>query len=302
MAASILMIGNRGDLTFAHTLKRAAEYGVECDCIELGLFLAEGSIIFDTSSATATVSDNLISLFEYRSCYCRLADTSRFLAPAELQLAAAARLKALAIVLQLSPSLVINRPYLDGGNSSKLYQLGLLQKAGFRTPRSFCTNDYADAREFCEHLAWNVIYKSCSASRSIVQSLDKIRLEDLKHNCASPVLLQENIVGHDLRVHVIGGDLYGERIESSVVDYRYPGDTKNRFYACEVPPRVAEACLQFARYQGLPFVGFDFKFSDKAGVYYCLEANPSPGYNGYDDRADGRIAGSLLSLLRDGVW
>jgi glutathione synthase/RimK-type ligase-like ATP-grasp enzyme len=92
--------------------------------------------------------------------------------------------------------------------------------AGFNVPDTLVTTDPRDVRAFCaEHD--QVVYKSTSGVRSIVNLLkasDVSRLDDVR---ACPTQFQQHIAGIDHRVHVVGGELFAARIESGAIDYRY---------------------------------------------------------------------------------
>jgi hypothetical protein len=49
----------------------------------------------------------------------------------------------------------------------------------------------------------------------------------------------------------------------------------------------------------LVMAGWDLKL-DSEGTYWCLEANPVPGYRLYDAVVDGAISLALIRLLTDG--
>ncbi len=53
---------------------------------------------------------------------------------------------------------------------------------------------------------------------------------------------------------------------------------------------------------GLVFAGWDFKVSSEDGRVWCLEANPMPGYDGYDRRLGGAVTASLLKCLQDASY
>lgn len=300
MSTPVLFVGHPGDLTFRYTCNRARECGLSVDVLDLNAFTRDGDITFDASTLSCQVSipnAKPINLFTYSSCYCRLVDTSAYLETSVEKRRGRARFSALASLVDQLPYTVINRPFHDGGNFSKPYQLWLLEEAGFRIPRSVCTNDYETAKRFCESVNWRAVYKSSSGQRSIVARISDTRLYDLRQDFAAPVLFQELIEGHDLRVHVVGDECHAEKIESSVVDYRYPKGTTNTFSSATISAQLADLCREFCRMAGLAMMGFDFKCDAATGEHFCLEANPSPGYNGFDERANGAISRSLLRLL-----
>jgi len=153
----------------------------------------------------------------------------------------------LACWTELTPALVVNRFSTMGSNGSKPLQLSLIRDSGFDVPETLVTTDKAAALAFWKRHG-QVIYKSVSGVRSIVARLTldhRERVDDLA-NC--PTQFQEYIDGTDVRVHVIGDEVFGCEIESTSDDYRYakPGDSPVRLRAYAVPPQLAGMCRALA--------------------------------------------------------
>ena len=199
---------------------------------------------------------------------------------------------------ELFPGTVVNRVSAMGSNASKPYQLRLLAGLGFAVPPSLVSNDPAEVLAFeAEH--GPLIYKSASGVRSIVRELDaeaRGRLDRLRH---CPTLFQRRLRGSNVRVHVVGQEVYATEIDAEVVDYRYAsrqgGHAELRPTTLE--PRTRERCLRASQVLGLPFVGLDLMLEED-GQTYCFEANPSPGYSFFEDATGQDISGALARLLR----
>ncbi len=199
---------------------------------------------------------------------------------------------------ELFPGTVVNRISAMGSNASKPYQLRLLAALGFAVPPSLVSNDPAEVLAFeAEH--GPLIYKSASGVRSIVRELDaeaRGRLDRLRH---CPTLFQRRLRGSNVRVHVVGQEVYATEIDAEVVDYRYAsrqgGHAELRPTTLE--PRTRERCLRASQVLGLPFVGLDLMLEED-GRTYCFEANPSPGYSFFEDATGQDISGALARLLR----
>ena len=115
--------------------------------------------------------------------------------------------------------------------------------------------------------------------------MDGALWERLNHLRDSPSLFQRRIIGPDVRIHVVGSEIFPEMIISKNLDYRYPQkDTPNVYYDCDVPTDIRQRCLAYCKMRGLMFAGFDFKIDERNGCWYVLEANPRPGYEFYDRR------------------
>jgi len=189
--------------------------------------------------------------------------------------------------LDVTPARVVNRFRESGSNGSKPYQSQLVQKLGFAIPETLITNDPALAMEFRQRHG-RVVYKSVSATRSIVHELgdeDVARLEAIR---ACPVQFQEYVPGFDVRVHVVGDEVISTRVDSAATDYRYGGpgadqhgDGGVRLTSFSLPREVAERCRAMTAELGLAFSGIDLRFTPSGGVV-CFEVNPSPAYSYYE--------------------
>jgi glutathione synthase/RimK-type ligase-like ATP-grasp enzyme len=210
------------------------------------------------------------------------------------------RLIGLVAALHRTACRVINRPLLDAGNSSKPLHTHHLARHGFRVPRTLTTNSPTEAVAFAEALGWRVIYKSGSNRASVVKRLTPERRADLERIRSCPVLLQEQVVGPDVRAHVVGGEVFAEQIDfEGGVDARHVARSARQFRRVELPDALRERAVRFVAESGLGIVGFDFKVCAETGEHVALEANPQPGYHGYDVRLGGVITDALLRLMAE---
>jgi glutathione synthase/RimK-type ligase-like ATP-grasp enzyme len=198
---------------------------------------------------------------------------------------------------EVTPARVVNRAEPQGSNGSKPYQAQLIARFGLRIPETLVTNDPEAVLAFrAKH--GQIIFKSLSAVRSIVRPLseDDVARLDLIRWC--PVQFQEMLTGTDVRVHVVGNEVFATEIVSSHVDYRYArhegGVAELRPH--DLPIAMAERCLELVSGLGLAFAGIDFKRTS-GDVYYCLEVNPSPAFSYYQANTGQPIAAALARHL-----
>jgi glutathione synthase/RimK-type ligase-like ATP-grasp enzyme len=199
--------------------------------------------------------------------------------------------------LELAPGRVVNRSGPQGSNSSKPYQAQLIAASGFLVPETLITNDPDRVSEFASGRS-AIIYKSTSAIRSIVQEFgdaDRDRL-DLIRWC--PVQFQERVPGIDVRVHVVGDEVFPTRIISDVLDYRYARKQGGNaeLEAVDLDDDVAERCVMLAKRLMLPFVGIDLKITPD-GQVYCFEVNPSPAFSYFEANTGQPIARAVARYL-----
>lgn len=189
---------------------------------------------------------------------------------------------------------IINPPFPDDANSSKMRQLTELAEFGLKIPSSIMTNDPEAAREFCRTNK-ATIYKSCSSERSIVSLTPPIDSDRFTLLSNAPTLFQSYIDGLNIRVHCVGEICFAEAIETNAVDYRY-SDT-NTHSAIKIPLDISKALKRYMKKRGLHLVGADFRLNPITGEWIILEVNTMPGYSGYDERANFAISNALIALL-----
>lgn len=215
----------------------------------------------------------------------------------ELQLEADA---ALMFVLDDLPCAVVNR--LGGGmsNNSKPYQALLIARAGLQVPPTLVTSDSEAVEAFrAEH--GTLIYKSASGIRSIVRRLDADTSARLAFLRNGPAQFQAYIPGCNVRVHVVGEQLFATRVRSEATDYRYASreGASVEMEPAELPPAVAAACLRISRDLDLLHSGIDLKETPD-GEWYCFEVNPCPGFLYYERNTGQPISLALAELLHAG--
>lgn len=199
--------------------------------------------------------------------------------------------------LEMTLALVVNRPSAMASNNSKPYQMELIRAAGFDVPDTLVTTDAAAVRDF-SRVHSGVIYKSVSGIRSIVTRLGpehRERLPDVSH---CPTQFQEYIAGRDIRIHVVGGDVFGCSILSDADDYRYPTPENEgtQVRSHPVPDDLADRCRRLTADLGLVVSGIDLRRTSE-GRYYCFEANPSPGFSFYEEETGQPIGNAIARLL-----
>ncbi|KHK99146.1 hypothetical protein LK09_03815 [Microbacterium mangrovi] len=194
---------------------------------------------------------------------------------------------------------VANRLSAMASNMSKPYQAQRVQRGGFDTPETLLSDDPDEVRAFVAAHG-GAVYKSTSGIRSIVSRFDPVadadRLERIRW---CPVQFQENVRGRDVRVHVVGDEVYAAIVDSDATDYRYARAQVGRdatLAPYAVPDDIAQRCVDLARDLDLPFAGVDLKLADDGRVV-CFEVNPSPGYPWYETAAGLPISDALARWL-----
>ena len=273
----------------------------EFDKTDISFFLtAEGRII-----GTLQYGDREYDLEKFTAIYSRLTDWNT-LPEIENSSSAALRQKCehVHVLLQLfidnSFARVINRSEDMMSNNSKPYQMFLAKEAGLNIPDTLVTTNKEMALDFYEEKQKDVIYKSISGTRSIVQKLKEKDVPKLDKLFFCPTQFQEFVEGQNMRVHVVNDNTIATAIDSDATDYRYAatdGGEPATLNHTELKAKDKLRCIQFSCDLGLFFSGLDFK-ENADGRLTCFEANPMPGYSYYEQSASQPIAYTLACELQ----
>jgi glutathione synthase/RimK-type ligase-like ATP-grasp enzyme len=196
-----------------------------------------------------------------------------------------------------APCLVVNRPRAMRSNVSKPYQQQLIAETGMPVPATLVTNRPEDVRAFhARHR--RIVYKSISGIRSIVTELDASSIERLERIRSLPTQFQAYVEGVDVRVHMVGEEVFPIEIVSAATDYRYAqrNGQAATLTAAELPPAVERRCAALGRRLELPFCGIDLRRRPD-GVHVCFEVNPMPAFAYFEGETGQPIAAALVQLL-----
>jgi glutathione synthase/RimK-type ligase-like ATP-grasp enzyme len=209
--------------------------------------------------------------------------------------------EALARWCEVSPARVVNRTAPMSSNSSKPYQAQLIRRHGFEIPEALITNDPELVLDFRQRHK-KIIFKSLSGVRSIVQTFEEKDLDRLNHIRWCPTQFQEFVEGDNVRVHVVGSQVFATHVTSDATDYRYSaqqvGETA-QLEAIELPDDVAARCVTLSKALGLAFSGIDLKITPDKRVF-CFEVNPCPGFSYYEANTGQPISDAVAHFLAYG--
>jgi glutathione synthase/RimK-type ligase-like ATP-grasp enzyme len=143
-----------------------------------------------------------------------------------------------------------------------------------------------------------VVYKSTDGGRSIVRELTTETAYDLERIRNLPTEFQAYVPGTDIRVHVVGSEVYATRVVSAAIDYRYAEEDGLgvAMDAHSLPNEIEARCRELSRTLELPFCGVDLRVTPN-GQYHCFEVNPSPVFSDYQERTGQAIAEALVGYL-----
>lgn len=296
----IALVGDTRDLTLQYVGWRARRRG--CDVLELDESALGQSWHFDLDAERdhgyVTVRGRAHALDALAGVAARMHPWPRLRGSRRLSLGASAfarseRRSGIYALLSAVPGAVANRPWAGRSNGSKPLHMQELSAWGFAVPSWIATNDPDRAADFVARSPAGAVFKSVSGLRSRVQMVDR-QLRRAMLAGTAPVVIQEYVPGGETRIHVVNERVFGTRVTSRHVDYRYGHG--GSFARARVPTAVAALCVGFARAQGLEIAGFDFRVA-RDGRWFCLEANPLPTFLPYELATGQPIADALLDSM-----
>lgn len=177
---------------------------------------------------------------------------------------------------------LINPPDAMLQHFRKLEQLDRLRSAGVPIPSTLATNDPEAVIAFTDDGRRPVVYKPLAGGgqchRLTPDDLEPDRLCLLSR---APVLFQEEVPGHNLRVYVVNGAVVASyEIVSEALDYR---GAETAVMTTTLTDDETAACLRSAMACGMAWAGIDLRRRPD-GSFAVLEANPSPMFAAVQQR------------------
>lgn len=197
----------------------------------------------------------------------------------------------------------------DHAAHHKPYQWSVARALGLCLPRTLVTTRPEAAREFIRRVGvGRTVFKAFLASiedwreTRLVERGDLDKLDLVR--CA-PVIFQEYVPGVDLRITVVGSEIFAAEIDARATSY--PIDMRMSigegvFRPIELPGAVADAVLRLQRRLGLEYGAIDMRRRDD-GEHVFLEVNPAGQWLFVERRTGqpiGAAVASRLAALADG--
>ncbi|MEU4223594.1 ATP-grasp ribosomal peptide maturase [Nonomuraea sp. NPDC026600] len=209
-------------------------------------------------------------------------------------------------VLASLPCSYVSHPWSLARAEHKPLQLRVAQRAGFTVPATLITNCLDDARAFAathgpiiyKPLRGAAIVDSTGALCTIwTSTVDPTELDERVR--FAPHLFQARVdKTADLRVTVVGDDLFCVRIDSDLLDWRQDYNRLS-YTVVEAPPGLAEKCVTFLETLELRFGAFDFALSQDGPVF--LECNPNGQWGWIEDETGVSISAAIADLLLENL-
>ena len=196
--------------------------------------------------------------------------------------------------LMALPARMVNGWTAYHAHQTKPQPLAAIAAQGVRVPATLWTNDAVRLREFAARHP-RAIFKPVQGGdetrRLTAAHLTDENLENLR---LSPITVQEEIVGTNIRVFVAGQRVLACEVRTPELDYRQ--DAEAELIVHQLPSAMQQQAIAIARTLSMLWTGIDYRLTP-AGEYVFLEANPSPMFLGFEAQTGLPLTASLARLL-----
>lgn len=203
----------------------------------------------------------------------------------------------------------LNSPHNISLAESKIRQLEIAQRLGFRIPETLISNDPVAAKRFVtdghfigKPLKRSVVTDNGTERVIFTTRLGTIGAEDAESIRTCPLIFQKEIhKAFDIRVTVVGGQVFAASIDSqstqdTEVDWRRTSNPNLAHEAYQLPAEECERCKELTRALGLRYGAIDFVL-DPEGNHWFLEINPNGQWGWIEVRTRHPIAAAIVNEL-----
>ena len=206
-------------------------------------------------------------------------------------------------MLDSLPCVWVNPRALDEIAHRKPVQWTAAQQVGLCLPRTLVTNQPAAARSFISEMgAGKTVFKAFLAIHEewretrVIEPSDLEQLESVRY---APVIFQEYIEGVDLRITVVGDEIFAAEIDARNTSYPYDmrmvvGQASVK--RVDLPAELKKTLLDLQRRLGLFYGAIDMRRTP-AGDYYFFEVNPAGQWLFIEQRTGMPISQAVADLL-----
>jgi ATP-grasp ribosomal peptide maturase len=206
------------------------------------------------------------------------------------------------VVASLPGCLYVNHPHRIGDAEFKPTGLATAVDAGFLVPPTLITSSPDAAQQFIKaHAAviykplYNPVYLVDGVSSVVeVAEVSETDIDDAVTGTAH--LFQQRVAKvADVRVTVIGGQVFCVRIDSDLLDWR-TDYSRLTYTVVEAPPGIRPALHRYMNRFRLVFGAFDFAVGED-GRWWFLECNPSGQWHWLETETGLPMTAALADLL-----
>jgi ATP-grasp ribosomal peptide maturase len=209
------------------------------------------------------------------------------------------------ILYALDGPLWVNHPLRDAAADYKPAQLAVAQRFGLSVPPTLVTNDPGKARQFAaaygpviaKTLRWTPYERDGVPMTSWAEPVTPDEIDDSLYSV--PHLFQARVEKvADLRVLVVGRQVFAVRIDSGLLDWRTDYDALS-YSVVDLPECLEKALSAVLEHFGLPSGSFDLA-QDGDGEFHWLELNPNGQWGWLEEKTGLEMSAAFADLLIQG--
>jgi len=216
-------------------------------------------------------------------------------------------------VWRTQDALWVNHPDDNRTAGAKLEQLRRARSLGFTVPPTLVTNDAVSVRAFsaacgdqgvvCKPIEEGLLDLGDDEKVFFTSRFELAADDALDDFGPEPYLFQQFVPKHyDVRVNVIGDNVFATRIESQVTekgqtDWRRAGSDATHAVE-EFAPETAELCLALTRSYRLEFAAIDLAYTTDGYVFF--EINPNGQWAWVEQLTGQPLRAAMADLLAAG--
>lgn len=309
----ILIVSHPEDYHTRVVMDELHRLGAEVKLLDLSLFPMKARITFAYPNASPplfafqTLEGETIDFSTCRAAWWRRPQgfmvDSRLSQPGHIGFAFNEALEAFTGLWHALNVFWVNNPARDEVAHKKTYQLAVAQQVGLHIPETLVTNDPEQARAFAaRHRPQPIVYKTFSATEQlwretrVLQDGETRMLDAVQY---APVIFQEYVPGVDIRVTIVGDQLFAAEIDIS--QGQYPVDFRMnmsaaKITATELPAEIAQGLSQLMASLGIVYGAADLRRTPD-GQYIFLEVNPAGQWLFVEEHTRQPISRALAELL-----
>jgi hypothetical protein len=274
MSARLLIAGGKSDPSISAILGAARRLGVET---------------FDLWTDTAVITFDPLTAALWQDAHEVTSIAAAFL---RADVFGAGRMSVTAVLrgwLACHPAIKRLNPMAFGRSASvnKLSALVAAHRHGLAIPRTMAGNDPRALAVFAAQAP--AIYKPVEGGDYCRPLVAKVATE------SAAIIAQERLVGPEMRIYRVGGQLFGFHIRSDALDYRT--DQTAVVSPTQVPEDIGLALIALTDEMGLDFCASDFKTCPRSGIWVYLETNAAPMIAAFGPELAETIVAHLTSPL-----
>ncbi|MFI6277880.1 ATP-grasp ribosomal peptide maturase [Streptomyces sp. NPDC050988] len=200
----------------------------------------------------------------------------------------------------------VNHPLRNTAADYKPAQLAVAQRLGLAVPATLVTNDPDEARQFVAGHD-QVIFKTLRWTRyqrdgvPVTGWADPVTAAEIDESVRVVPHLFQAVVDKvaDIRVLVVGQQVFAVRIESGMLDWRRDYSALS-YSVVDLPGPTEKALLAYLDHFGLVSGSFDLAV-DRTGGLWWLELNPNGQWGWLQEATGLAMSAAFAELLTQGV-